>query len=250
MQLQEVHNLHTLFTETTAGTCACLILPSQALSRESTSRCRICERTGKLPRQRPEPSFLRFTTLLEMNWKTYRDCAHKNFDRLRATCKFPTIKGSLADILSLWMKKLPKDVELCKVFYGGDVFAYDELVCILEAARRNPEKVIYMQTGKHNCLGLLEDQIYKGLITLPDNLIIGMEMQCTCLLPLSHFMRVNYTNDPAADIDKSFFPEANQTDVHLQLSPMCVEAFRKREPFVMALAHPINDYKPNTDDVY
>lgn len=250
MQLYDIHNLQTLITDTTAGPCACLILPSHTLSRESISRCRVCQKTGKLPKQHPEPTFVRFTTLLEMNWAAYREGANKNFKIIRDAHKHPALAGNLTKVLSNWMDKLPDGMELCKVFYGGDVFSYDEMLCVIEAAKRNPDKMIYMQTGKHNCLSALENQISQMLAEIPDNLIIGMEMQCTCLLPLGNFMRVNYTNDPASTIDKTFFPTVQQADVHLQLSPFCVEALRKREPVVSSLLHPKHDYKPDTDNVY
>lgn len=223
-----------MLKSTDVGASAYLIMPSHAKSKTSYSRCRVDLRTGKLKLSNRNITHVQTGTAYEMDNILYRRCAQDNFDVIRRINTIPSSSCNLTTIVTSWLRALPADTNNVWLHYGGDVFYMSELVCLIQAAERNSDKTIYLQSGRTHLLNILQGQLDTGTVTVPSNFILGAELQCHTVLPLHNFPSVLYSNNSDSLNEFCNFPRRSYTSIGWNISPVCQERLATRRPGVSA----------------
>lgn len=230
--LTKISAFYTLLKETDAGQTAYLIMPSHAKSKTSYSRCRVDLKTGKLKLTNRDITHIQAGTVYEMDNILYRRCAHDNFEVVRKIHTVPSVSNNLTDAISLWLAALPTSTRRAWLHFGGDVFYMNELVCLIDAARRHADTTIYLQSGRTQLLNVMQGKIDAQEIAMPSNFILGAETQCHTILPLHNFKPVTYIYSSALPKNNEFcnFPIADSVCINWCIPDVCIERLATRRP--------------------
>lgn len=233
MKLAYINNICSLFTETDVGTCVSFILPSYLQDKQSHAYCTVNEINGKLS-VGPFSSFIRFSTLMEMNWYNYRKGSHENYNRIRNLNYSSSGKTSLLNTLSNWLARVDSTCTLCKLFYGGDITSKEMLLCSFKLAELFPEYIFYIQTAKQTIIKNI------SINKLPNNFIIGIEQQCNSIYPCRYAPRINYVYNDTCKHEIEYFPTDKESNYYIKITDYCHDAFRTKIPIVEEFLFPEN----------
>ena len=229
MQIYNILGISTLEVNTGTKTCACIFLPTSTMNKRSRSYCSVNPNDGTISNI-DESTELKFSVVLESNWALYRQKATINYNRLFNTF---SDRSRLLQLLSNWVTALPKNVDIVKLFYGGDINKIYIVDSINTLANEHKDKLFYMQTCNHELI----TKAYSQIRYPAKNLVIGLEVfnnknNIIINNSIKHIF-IHYEHNEAAtyEDDLHFIPvDLNEKHVRINNPNICMLAKKYKRP--------------------